>query len=493
MSPLKKTAIALLILIVILVGVGWYLSRGNAAQYSLEETAGTDPVLAAPESELVPTIGINEPVGWGDGEAPQAAEGLTVNRFASGLDHPRVLYTLPNGDVLVTLTGAPDRELAGGWLANKIGKWLMSRAGAGEGSPNQLLLLRDEDGDGVAETQIVLRDDLSSPSGIAWGDGALYIANHDAVLKFDYALGEDAIAGEGKVIAELPAGGNHWMRNLLLSEDGTKLYVAVGSASNIAEDGMAAEKGRAAIHEINLADGYPRLFGSGLRNPNGMAWNPWTGEIWTVVNERDMLGSDLVPDYLTNVPIGVHYGWPWVYYNDVIDERVKAPMPEFLTEYTRTPQFALGAHTAPLGLVFTETGTRLGGFGNGAFVARHGSWNRKPASGYDVVFIPFDDRGNPKGKPMPVLQPFLTGEGTTHGRPTWLAWDKTGGLLVSDDMAGIIWRVIDGRTEPAKEIKRNEGAPLKPKKQLKGDPRRAFDEVPEGFSPGEVLGGMSAN
>ena len=240
---------------------------------------------------------------------------------------------------------------------------------------------------------------------------------------------------------------------------------------------MAVEKGRAAIHELDLTTGRSRVFAAGLRNPNGLAWNPWTGELWTTVNERDQLGSDLVPDYLTNVPIGAHYGWPWVYWNEVIDERVTEPMPEFLTQYTRTPEFALGPHVAALGLTFTREGSRLGeGFGRGAFVARHGSWNRKPPAGYDVVFVRFDERGNPVGKPVQVLESFLAGDGQTHGRPTWVAWDRTGALLVSDDTANIIWRVLAPAAAPAAAPQRTQSERMPPQTEQRGDPRRVFGQ-----------------
>ena len=479
MRILKKILIALAILIVLAAVVIWWLTRPDPAQYTLDETSGTDPILAAPDPQRIPTVGIAEPIGWGDGELPTAGEGLQVNRFAEGLESPRIIYTLPNGDVLVTLTRAPERELAGGWLTNLVAGYLFGQAGAGGPSPDQLILLRDRDNDGAADQQIVLREeDLSSPSGIAWADGRLYIANHDAVLRFDYALGDDAVTGEATKIADLPPGGNHWMRNIILSPDNTRLYVAVGSASNIGEGGMDIEEGRAAVHEINLESGRMRLFAQGLRNPNGFAFNPWTGELWTTVNERDMLGSDLVPDYLSNVPIGAHYGWPWTYFGDNFDDRVEAPMPRFLTEYTRTPQYALGAHAAALGLVFTEEGSTMGdAFGQGAFIARHGSWNRSPPDGYDVVFVAFDDRGNPTGKPIRVLESFLADEDSTRGRPTWVEWGPGGGLLVSDDTAGIIWRVTAPGASPAAAIERNRGERLPARQQLDGDPRRRLQEA----------------
>jgi glucose/arabinose dehydrogenase len=295
------------------------------------------------------------------------------------------------------------------------------------------------------------------------------------LLAFPYALGGDKVTGTARKLMDLPGGGGHWMRNLKLSPDGSMLYVAVGSVSNIGESGMEVEAGRAMIWEYDLAAGKSRQFAAGLRNPNGLDFSPWTGELWTTVNERDMLGSDLVPDYLTNVPVGAQYGWPWIYYKDTFDRRVKTPRPRFLENYVRKPEFALGPHVAALGLVFSREGDRMGtGFASGAFIARHGSWNRKPPSGYDVVFVDFDDRGNPVGKPKPVLTGFLTGEGTTRGRPTWVTWAGDGSLLVSDDTGGIIWRVRSPAAAPAPAIAALQGKSLPPR-ELK-DPRAAFEE-----------------
>lgn len=450
MKILRNILIGLLALVLILGAAGWWLLRGVPAQYSVEEVTGTDPLLAEPDPQTVPTVAIARPVGWKDGEAPVPAEGLEVNRFAEGLEHPRVLYTLPNGDVLVSLANAPERIVGGGnWFTNFVAGILFRAAGAAVPSPDMVVLLRDADGDGVAETRSVLRDGLSSPSGLSFHDGTLYIANHDAVLAFDYELGATKLEGEPKKLMDLPRAGNHWMRNLVLSPDGTKLYVAVGSASNIGEGGMEIEAGRAMIQEIDLASGSSRPYGVGLRNPNGLAFSPWSDELWTTVNERDQLGSDLVPDYLTNVPIGAQYGWPWIYWGRELDDRVTAPMPRGIVDYTRTPEYALGPHVAALGLAFTGAGNRIGaGFGQGALIARHGSWNRKPPAGYDVVYVAFDERGNPQGKPVPVLTGFLNADGTTRGRPTWVAWDRTGALLVSDDTGNIIWRVVSPGAEP---------------------------------------------
>ena len=477
MSTLKKIGIALLVLVLVLAIAAWWVLRGDPAEHSVAEVTGEAPLIAEPDPQTVPTVKVFTPVGWDEGEAPTAAEGLVVNRFAEGLEHPRIIYPLPNGDVLVAESNAPERVVAGGWLTNLVAGFLFRKAGAGEPSPNKLVLLRDADGDGTAEARTVLRDDLDSPGGLAWLDGKLYVANHDALLRFDYEPGATALEGEPEKLMDLPGGGNHWMRNIVLSPDGTKLYVTVGSASNIGEGGMEAETNRAAIHEFDIAGGGSRPFAMGLRNPNGLAWNPWSGELWTTVNERDMLGSDLVPDYLTNVPVGAQYGWPWLYWGDLVDERVEAPMPNFLVEYTRRPEYALGPHVAALGLVFTRQGSTMGpGFDHGAFVARHGSWNRKPAAGYDVVFVRFDQRGNPVGKPVQVLQSFLKNDDETRGRPTWVAWDRTGALLVSDDTAGIVWRVTAPGATPAGEQVRNTGARLPPREGLVGDPRRAFDE-----------------
>ncbi|KPP90635.1 sorbosone dehydrogenase family protein [Erythrobacter sp. HL-111] len=482
MAIFRKIAIALLVILLVLAAALWFLTRGDTADLPLEDVAGTDPVLGEPEAESFPTIQIADPVGWEEGEKPTAAQGLEVNRFAEGLEHPRVLYALPNGDILVTLTRAPAREGGGeGGIMARIERWIASvlfeKAGSAGPSPNRIVLLRDADGDGVAEIRMVIREaDLDSPSGLSWKDGTLYVANHDAVLAFDYELGSDAVTGSPRKLMDLPAAGNYWMRNMELSPDGEDLFVAVGSASNIGEKGMEAEVGRAMIWQYDLAENRQAQFAAGLRNPNGLDFSPWTGELWTTVNERDMLGSDLVPDYLTNVPIGAQYGWPWLYYKNTIDRRVEAPMPQFLMEYTRYPEYALGPHVAALGLVFTQGGHRMGdAFARGAFVARHGSWNRKPPSGYDVVFVPFDERGNPVGKPQPVLGGFLQGDDKTNGRPTWVEWAGDGSLLVSDDTAGIIWRAVDPAAEPAAPIERLQSERLEPQGELR-DPRAIREE-----------------
>lgn len=482
MRILKKILIGLLVVVLVLVAAGWWVIRGVPAEYPLEDVTGTDPKLAEPDPQMIPTVGIARPIGWEEGDAPLAAEGLVVNRFAEGLEHPRVVYVLPNDDVLVSEANAPERIVAGGnWLTNMVAGWLFSAAGAAIPSPEKIVLLRDADGDGVAETQAVLRDDLSSPSGMAYANGKLYVANHDTLVAFDYELGATEISGEPTKLLDLPPAGNHWMRNIALSPDNTKIYIAIGSASNIGEGGMEIEQGRAAIREYDIASGSSRIYAAGLRNPNGLDWNPWSGELWTTVNERDQLGSDLVPDYLTNVPVGAQYGWPWIYWGGEFDDRVTAPMPQFMNDYTRKPEFALGPHVASLGLAFTGEGGRMGSdLGRGAFIARHGSWNRKPPSGYDVVFVNFDARGNPQGKPVPVLTGFLAEDGkTTKGRPTWVAWDKTGALLVSDDTGNIIWRVIAPGAEPNPAPQKAKSESLKPLRELRGDPSLASDVIRE--------------
>ncbi len=482
MGILRKLAIAVVVFVVV-IGAGlFYLTRGNTADLSVEAVAGTDPTLGEPEAESFPTVQIAKPVGWEDGQAPEAADGLTVTRFAEGLDHPRVIYTLPNGDVLVTLTRAPAAEGEGdGGIMASIRNWvagfLFSQAGAAGASANEIVLLRDADGDGRAEIrQVILSEGLDSPSGMSWYDGTLFVANHNAVLAFDYELGSDAVTSEPRKLMDLPAGGGHWMRNMEVHPDGDRLFIAVGSVSNIGESGMDVEEGRAMIWEYDLTTNRQRQFAAGLRNPNGLDFSPWSGELWTTVNERDMLGSDLVPDYLTNVPVGAQYGWPWVYYKNNIDRRVEAPMPSYLLEYSRNPEYALGPHVAALGLVFTAAGHRMGdAMASGAFIARHGSWNRKPPSGYDVVYVAFDERGNPQGTPVPVLTGFLNDDGTTKGRPTWVEWAGDGSLLVSDDTAGIIWRTFAPASEPGAAIAQVTGEPLRAPGELV-DPRAVFEE-----------------
>jgi glucose/arabinose dehydrogenase len=472
MKPLARRLLQVLgIVVVILALFALYVWYGNPSDRPITDTMGTDPVLVDPEPRSIPSVSLAEPIGWKAGEAPKPGEGLAVTRFAEGLDHPRTMLTLPNGDVLVALTNSPPRDVGG--ITGFFMRMFMDEVDALGPSPNRIVLLRDADGDGKAEKRFLFREQgLDSPSGMVFHDGRLYIANHDEVLAFDFEPGATRLEGEGEKLTDLPPAGNHWMRNLTIDPEGETLYIAVGSASNVAENGMEVEKGRAGISTIRLEDGRPGRFAAGMRNPNGMAWNPSTGELWATVQERDMLGPDLVPDYLTNVPNGVHYGWPWFYYKDKYDSRVDHPMPIFLGDIIRWPEYALGAHTSALGLVFAGKGNILGErYANGAFVARHGSWNRKPPAGYDVIFVPFDDFGNPKGDALPILTGFLLEDGgQTRGRPTWLAWDKTGALLVSDDTAGIIWRVSSPGAKPSEGPKPVEVESMPAQRGLEGEP-----------------------
>jgi glucose/arabinose dehydrogenase len=418
---------------------------GEMATLPASSGFGPQPTLPPPNQTLIPTVNIAPAKGWPTGVIPLAAPGTRVVAFASGLDHPRWLYVLPNGDVLVAETNAPpkpdDAKGIKGWVMGLV----MKRAGATVPSANRITLLRDIDGDGVADLRSVLLENLNSPFGMALVGNTLYVANSDSVLGFPYSAGDTQITAPGIKLLDLPAGpiNHHWTKNLIASPDGTKLYVSVGSNSNVAERGMEVEAERAAIWEVDIKTGAHRVFASGLRNPNGMAWEPHSGALWTVANERDELGSDLVPDYLTSVKDGAFYGWPYSYYGQHIDERVKPQRPD-LVATAIAPDYALGAHTASLGLA-SSVGTTLPPiFANGMFIGQHGSWNRRPHSGYKVIFVPFDGSGKPAGTPINVLTGFLSDEGNAFGRPVGVAIDKRGALLVADDVGNIIWRVKAG-------------------------------------------------
>jgi glucose/arabinose dehydrogenase len=370
------------------------------------------------------------------------ALGLTVYAFAVGLEHPRWLYVLPNGDVLVAETNAPptpeDSQGIKGWIMG----WVMAKAGAGVPSANRITLLRDTDGDGVAETRTVFIEGLNSPFGMALIGNDFYVANTDTVVKFPYAVGETRISQPGTKVLDLPAGhiNHHWTKNLVASPDGSKFYVTVGSNSNVAENGMDQEVGRAAIWEVDLKGGGHRIFASGLRNPNGLAWEPLTGFLWAVVNERDELGSDLVPDYLTSVPVSSFFGWPYSYFGQHLDERVQPQRPDLVAK-AKIPDYALGSHTASLGLAFSQNKAWPAPFDNGFFIGQHGSWNREPRSGYRVIFVPFK-AGKPSGEPLNVLTGFVSADGDAFGRPVGVAMDKRVALLVADDVGNTIWRVL---------------------------------------------------
>jgi glucose/arabinose dehydrogenase len=403
---------------------------------------GPNPILPEPDKQLVPTVNIAPAVGWPAGAKPQPAQGLAVNPFATGLQHPRWLYVLPNGDVLVAETNAPERPEEGKGVKGWIMKKSMKKAGAGVPSANRITLLRDADGDGVAEVKTVFLEGLNSPFGMALVGNDFYVANADSIVRYTYTPGETRISSQGTKVIDLPGGpiNHHWTKNILASRDGSRLYATVGSNSNVAERGMEAEAGRAAIWEIDPKTGKHRLFATGLRNPNGLAWEPRTGALWTVVNERDELGNDLVPDYLSSVTEGGFYGWPYSYWGPHVDERVKPQKPELVSKALK-PDYGLGSHVAALGLAFAD-GAQLGPpfDAGGAFIGEHGSWNRKPHSGYKVVFVPFAD-GKPSGPPMDVLTGFLNRDGEAQGRPVGVVIDKRGALLVADDVGNTVWRV----------------------------------------------------
>jgi glucose/arabinose dehydrogenase len=413
---------------------------GKRASLPESATTGPDPTLPAPSSSLFPTMHIATAIGWGKDQKPKAGGGLGVGAFASGLDHPRWLYVLPNGDVLVAETNAPPRPDDEKGIKAFITKLVMRRAGAGTPSANRITLLRDADGDGVAEFRSVLLKNLNSPFGMALVGGQLYVANTDAVLRFPYSEGQTEITAAGEKVADLPGGprNHHWTKSLVASPFGTHLYVGVGSNSNAAENGLEAEQGRALILDIDTQTGRSRVFASGLRNPVGLAASQ-SGTLWVVVNERDELGSDLVPDYLTSVRDGGFYGFPFSYWGKHVDERVKPQNPQ-MVEKAIVPDYALGNHVAPLGLALSEGTTLTAQYAPGAFVAEHGSWNREPFSGYKVVYIPFVN-GRPSGKPVDVLTGFLNDKEEAQGRPVGLALDKSGALLVADDVGNTIWRV----------------------------------------------------
>ncbi|QEI07743.1 sorbosone dehydrogenase family protein [Pigmentiphaga aceris] len=400
---------------------------------------GPNPVLPDPQPRLLPTVNIAPASPWPPGTRPSVAAGMKVQAFADGLDHPRWLFKLPNGDVLVAESNKPAQQGSAGirgWIMGKV----MARAGAGVPSADRITLLRDTDGDGVADQRSVFLKDLHSPFGMALIGNTFYVANANGVVAFPYRSGDTEITAAGKPIVDLPAGRNHhWTKNLIASRDGKRLYATVGSNSNVGENGMDEEVGRAAIWEIDPAAKQKRLFASGLRNPNGLAWEPKTGALWTSVNERDEIGSDLVPDYVTSVRDGGFYGWPYSYYGDRVDTRIKPPRPDLVATAIK-PDYAVGAHTASLGIAFSTGSTLPEHFRHGMFIAQHGSWNRDPHSGYKVIYVPFQN-GMPTGMPVDLLTGFLGPDGKAFGRPVGVIQDAKGALLVADDVGNVIWRV----------------------------------------------------
>ena len=410
---------------------------GETANLNVADGTGPSPELPPPTKTLFPTVNVADATGWPEGAAPTPAQGLAVQAFAAGLDHPRWLHVLPNGDVLVAETNRPPAK--GGGLMAWITKQIMKRAGAGVPSANRISLLRDADGDGIAETKTPFLTGLFHPFGMALVGDTLYVANADWLVAFPYTPGATQITAAPRRIAALPAGRNHhWTKSLVANADGSRIYVGVGSNSNVGEKGLDEEVNRASILEVDPATGATHVFASGLRNPVGIDWNPESGQLWVAVNERDEIGSDLVPDYMTSVRPGGFYGWPWSYYGQVVDTRVKPPRPDMVAKAIK-PDYALGPHTASLGLTFAD-GARLGpAFANGAFVGQHGSWNRNPPSGYKVIFVPFAG-GRPVGPPVDVLTGFLSG-GKALGRPVGVAIARDGALLVADDVGNRVWRV----------------------------------------------------
>ncbi|MCH4092687.1 PQQ-dependent sugar dehydrogenase [Acetobacter sp.] len=427
---------------IILIGGGLWetVLQGEHATLPVAEGSGPRPTLPAPVSRLVPTINVASPIGWQDSAHPVAAAGLTVTAYATGLDHPRWLYKLPNGDILVAESESPGTDARS--FKSVFASFFMKKAGAGGKSPDRIMLLRDSRQTGQADIREVFLEHLHSPFGMALIGDDLYVANADAIVRFPYHEGETHISAPGEKIVDLPSGYNHhWTKNILAAPDGQSLFITVGSNSNVAENGMEVEKDRARILRLDLASRTLTAYATGLRNPNGLAWEPQTGALWVAVNERDEIGSDLVPDYVTSVKEGAFYGWPYSYYGQNVDVRVQPENPTLVTQAV-VPDYAIGPHTASLGLSFSMDAQALPtDWRSGLFIAQHGSWNRRPKSGYRVIYVPFAD-GKPSGTPKDVLTGFLTAdEEHVHGRPVGLALDRGGALLVADDVGNTIWRV----------------------------------------------------
>ena len=423
----------------LLLALGLLAGCGDTARLSISQGTGPAPMLPPPNETLIATVKVAKGTGWPAGRTPAAAPGLKVNAFATGLDHPRWLLTLPNGDMLVAESASPGTDPGPPGLKGFFFKKFQKKAGSAVPSANRITLLRDADGDGAAEFRSVLVSGLRSPFGMALVGNELFVANADSLVAVPFEPGVTAVTAPPRLVASLPAGRNHhWTKSLVASPDGRRLYVGVGSNSNVGENGMGIEQGRAAVWQIDSATGASRVFAGGLRNPVGLAFNPWSGAIWAAVNERDELGSDLVPDYITSVRDGAFYGWPYSYYGQHVDVRVKPPRPDLVARAI-PPDFALGPHVAALGLTFS-TGQKLdAAFARGAFIGEHGSWNRNPPSGYKVVFVPFSG-AQPSGMPIDVLTGFMV-DGTAFGRPVGVQIAHDGSLLVADDVGNTIWRV----------------------------------------------------
>ena len=430
------------------------LGAASPDDFDVKTQIGPHPFLPEPQQYLFPPMHLATVVGWKDGETPQVAGGLHVAALATGLEHPRSVYTLPNGDVLVVESQSPDLDPISrpkNYVMNVIEAYVTS-AGATSGS-NRITLLRDSKGTGKPDVRTVFLDHLYSPFGVALVGNDLYVANTDAIVRYPYTPGATSITGPGTVLTALPGGpiDHHWTKSLVASADGTKLYVGIGSNSNITENGIGAELDRADIWEVDRATGAHRIFASGLRNPNGLSWEPQSHALWAVVNERDELGPNLVPDYMTSVKDGGFYGWPYSYYGQHVDPRVKPERPDLVAKAI-APDYALSSHVAPLGLAFDTADGLPARYRGGAFVGEHGSWDRQILNGYKVVFVPFAD-GHPNGMAEDVVTGFLDDSGHARGRPVGLALDQTGALLIADDVGNTVWRVTSGSQSQASTAK----------------------------------------
>jgi glucose/arabinose dehydrogenase len=444
--PLPTAALAAALLAALALG-----GCGESGDFDVSSQIGPDPVLPEPSPGILPDLKVAAIAGWQDGQAPTVPEGLTVTAYATGLANPRTVHTLPNGDVVVVQSRSPEgKPLPRPKDLIRTRIMAIAQGGGAEGKESNLItLLRDTNRDGEVDERSDLLTGLNSPFGVAWFDGTLYVAAADAILAYPYELGQTEISAAPTVLTPLPGGpiNHHWTKDLALSPDGRFLYASVGSNSNAAERGLEAEKGRAAIWQVDRETGAARVYASGLRNPNGLNIHPETGALWTVVNERDELGPNLVPDYMTAVQEGAFYGWPWSYFGDHVDERVHPPRPD-MVEKTIKPDYALSSHVAALGMAFSNDSAMPEAYANGAFVGMHGSWNRPAFNGYKVVYVPFEN-GRPAGKAQDVVTGFLDGD-QARGRPVGVAIDGTGALLIADDAGNTVWRVAaaDGSVTP---------------------------------------------
>lgn len=423
------------------LGIMTLMSCSDKAKLSIADGSGPNPVLPKPSKSLITTVHVASAIGWQDDAKPTPAIGLAVQAFAKGLNHPRWIYELPNGDILVAETNSPPKPDDGGGIRGWLMGLVMKNVGASTPTANQITLLRDTNKDGIADVRTVFLQGLNSPFGMALIGNDFYVANTDNVMRYPYSLDQTELKEAGNKVMDLPAGriNHHWTKNIIANKDGSKLYVTVGSNSNVAERGMENEQNRAAILELDLQSGQSRVFASGLRNPNGMAWEPTSNTLWVVVNERDEIGSDLVPDYISAVKDGGFYGWPYSYYGQHIDDRVQPNNPALVASAI-VPDFALGPHTASLGLAASANNSLGASFKTGMFIGQHGSWNRRPLSGYKVIFVPFAV-GKPSAPTLDILTGFINSKGEAQGRPVGVLVNQDGQLLVADDVGNTIWRV----------------------------------------------------